>query len=85
MALRWRPPIRRIVVLLAEGQGLGMVRDDIDPHVAAAQALILMLGYLRLEPIIAASAPPLAADEPALRERWRRAAVDLVVNGVRAG
>ena len=79
------PPIRRIVVLLAEGQGLGMVRDDIDPHVAAAQALILMLGYLRLEPVIAASAPPLAADEPALRERWRRAAVDLVVNGVRSG
>jgi TetR/AcrR family transcriptional regulator len=78
-------PIRRIVVLLAEGQGLGMVRDDIDPHVAAAQALILMLGYLRLEPVIAASAPPLAADEPALRERWRRAAVDLVVNGVRSG
>jgi hypothetical protein len=72
-------------VLLAEGQGLGMVRDDIDPHVAAAQALILMLGYLRLEPVIASSAPPLAADEPALRERWRRAAVDLVVNGVRAG
>lgn len=79
------PPIRRIVVLLAEGQGLGLVRDDIDPHVAAAQALILMLGYLRLEPIIAASAPPLAADEPALRDRWRRAAIDLVVNGVRAG
>lgn len=79
------PPIRRIVVLLAEGQGLGLVRDDVDPHVAAAQALVLMLGYLRLEPIIAASAPPLAADEPALRDRWRRAAVDLVVNGVRAG
>ncbi len=79
------PPIRRIVVVLAEGQGLGLVRDDIDPHVAAAQALILMLGYLRLEPIIAASAPPLAADEPALRDRWRRAAIDLVVNGVRAG
>lgn len=79
------PPIRRIVVLLAEGQGLGLVRDDVDPHVAAAQALVLMLGYLRLEPIIASSAPPLAADEPALRDRWRRAAVDLVVNGVRAG
>lgn len=77
-------PIRRLVVLLAEGQGLGLVRDDLDPHVAAAQALVLMLGYLRLEPIIAASAPPLAADEPALRERWRRAAVDLVLNGVRA-
>jgi TetR/AcrR family transcriptional regulator len=79
------PPIRRIVVLLAEGQGLGLVRDDVDPHLAAAQALVLMFGYLRLEPIIAASAAPLAADEPALRERWRRAAVELVVNGVRAG
>lgn len=77
-------PIRRLVVLLAEGQGLGLVRDDLDPHITAAQALVLMLGYLRLEPIIAASAPPLGADEPALRERWRRAAVDLVVNGVRA-
>ena len=77
-------PIRRLVVLLAEGQGLGLVRDDLDPHLAAAQALVLMLGYLRLESIIAASAPPLATDEPALRERWRRAAVDLVVNGVRA-
>jgi TetR/AcrR family transcriptional regulator len=77
-------PVRRLVVLLAEGQGLGLVRDDLDPHIAAAQALVLMLGYLRLEPLIAASAPPLGADEPALRERWRHAAVDLVVHGVRA-
>lgn len=77
-------PIRRVVVLLAEGQGLGQVRDDLDPHMAAAQALVLMLGYLRLEPLIAASAPPLGADEPTLRERWRHDAVDLVVHGVRA-
>jgi hypothetical protein len=73
------------VVLLAEGQGLGQVRDDVDPHVAAAQAIVLMVGYLKLESLIAASAPPLAADEPALRERWRKSAVELVVNGVRAG
>ena len=78
------PAVRRIVVLLAEGQGLGVVRDEVDPHVAAAQALVLMLGYLRLESVVAASAPSLAADEPALRDRWRRAAVELVVNGVRA-
>ena len=77
-------PVRRLVVLLAEGQGLGLVRDDLDPHMAAAQALVLMLGYLRLEPLIAVSAPPLGADEPTLRERWRHAAVDLVVHGVRA-
>jgi AcrR family transcriptional regulator len=77
-------PIRRLVVLLAEGQGLGHVRDDLDPHMAAAQALVLMLGYLRLEPLIAASAPPLGADEQTLRVRWRHAAVDLVVSGVAA-
>jgi len=78
------PAIKRLVVLLAEGQGLGAVRDDLDPHVTAAQSLILMLGYLRLESLIAASAAPLGADEPALRGRWRDAAVELVVNGVRA-
>ena len=78
------PAINRLVVLLAEGQGLGQVRDDVDPHLAAAQALILMVGYLGMEAVIAASARPLAADEPALRERWREAAVDLVVAGVAA-
>lgn len=76
------PAIKRLVVLLAEGQGLGQVRDDLDPHLAAAQALVLMIGYLAMEGVVAASARPL--DEPALRERWREAAVDLVVNGVRA-
>lgn len=79
------PAIKRLVVLLAEGQGLGAVRDDLDPHLAAAQALVLMVGYLQLESLIAASAPPLGADEPALRGRWRETAVALVVNGVRAG
>jgi TetR/AcrR family transcriptional regulator len=77
------PAINRLVVLLAEGQGRGQVRDDLDPHLAAAQALILMVGYLSMEAVVAASARPLG-DEPALRERWREAAVDLVVNGVRA-
>jgi TetR/AcrR family transcriptional regulator len=75
------PAVKRLVVLLAEGQGLGQVRDDLDPHLAAAQALVLMVGYLAMEGVVAASARPL--DEPALRERWREAAVDLVVNGVR--
>ena len=78
------PAINRLVVLLAEGQSLGQVRDDLDPHLAAAQALILMVGYLSLEAVVAASARPLGADEPALRERWREAAVELVVGGVSA-
>jgi AcrR family transcriptional regulator len=79
------PAIRRLVVLLAEGQGTGQVRDDVDPHLVAAQALALMLSYLSLESLIAASAPPLGADEPALRERWKRSAVELVLRGVSAG
>jgi AcrR family transcriptional regulator len=76
------PAINRLVVLLAEGQGHGQVRDDLDPHLAAAQALVLMVSYLGLESLIAVSAPPLGADEPALRERWKEAAVRLVLDGV---
>ena len=76
------PAIKRLVVLLSEGQGRGEVRDDVDPHLTAAQALVLMVAYLGLESLIAASAPPLGADEPALRERWKDAAVQLVLEGV---
>jgi TetR/AcrR family transcriptional regulator len=78
------PAIKRLVVLLAEGQGRGQVRDDLDPHLAAAQALVLMVAYLGLESLIAMNAPPLGADEPALRERWKEAAVRLVLDGVAA-
>jgi len=78
------PAINRLVVLLAEGQGLGQVRDDLDPHVAAAQALVLMVGYLGLESLIAASAAPLGSDEPALSRRWKDAAVRLMIEGVAA-
>lgn len=76
------PAIKRLVVLFAEGQGRGHVRDDVDPHLAAAQALVLMVAYLNLEPLIAMSAAPLGADEPALRARWKEAAVRLVLEGV---
>jgi AcrR family transcriptional regulator len=76
------PAIRRLVVLLAEGQGLGDVRDDLDPHLAAAQALVLMIAYPGLETLIAASAPSLSSDEPALSRRWKDAALRLVLEGV---
>lgn len=75
------PAIRRLVVLLAEGQGHGEVRDDLDPHLAAAQALVLMIAYLGLESLIAASSPPLG-DESALSQRWKDAALRLVLDGV---
>jgi AcrR family transcriptional regulator len=78
------PAVTRLVVVLAEGQGRGEVRDDVDPHLVAAQALVLMVAYLGLEALIAASAPPLGVDEPALRERWKEAAVRLLLEGVAA-
>ncbi|HEU5466862.1 MAG TPA: TetR/AcrR family transcriptional regulator [Gemmatimonadales bacterium] len=78
------PVVKRLVVLLAEGQGLGQVRDDVDPHLTAAQALVLMVGFLNLESVVAASAPSLAMDEPALRQRWREGATRLLVAGVAA-
>jgi AcrR family transcriptional regulator len=78
------PALNRLVVLVAEGQGRGQVRDDVDPHVAAAQALVLMLAYLALEPLVAVSAAALGGDEPALAARWKDAAVRLVVEGLAA-
>ena len=78
------PAMKRLVVVLAEGQGLGQIRGDVDPHLAAAQALVLMIGCLRFEPLITASAPSLTADAAVLRRRWVWAAVHLFVEGVRA-
>jgi len=78
------PAINRLVVLIAEGQGRGHVRDDIDPHIAAAQALVLMVAYLGLEPLIASSAPALGRDEVELSRRWKEATVRLVLQGVAA-
>ena len=77
--------INRLVVLIAEGQGVGDIRDELDPHLVAAQALVLMVAYVRLEPLIALSAAPLGVDGPALSARWRDAGVKLVLDGIRAG
>jgi len=76
------PAIDRLVILLAEGQGMGEVRDDIDPNLAAAQALVLMLAYVSMEPLIVLSAAPLGVDGYSLSERWMSAAIRLVVEGV---
>jgi hypothetical protein len=78
------PAINRLVVLLAEGQGLGQVREDLDPHLTAAQALVLMVAYLLLEPLIAASAPALGSDESTLARRWEEAAIRLLLHGIAA-
>lgn len=78
------PAVRRLVTVIAEGQGRGAFRDDIDPHLLALQALVLQLGFLEFEPILAASAIPLAADESSLAERWKTASAKLIVRGAQA-
>src|SRR2546423_964921 len=60
------PAIKRLVVLLAEGQGLGQVRDDGDPHLAAAQAPILMVGDLSMEAGGAGSTRPRSVISPVI-------------------
>lgn len=37
---------------ISEGQGLGFFRDDADPHRAARQAVVLLLGYLSMEDVL---------------------------------
>ncbi len=78
-------PLQRLrAALEAQFDFLARVRDDVDPHLTAAQALVLMIAYLGLESLIAASAPSLGSDEPALSRRWKEGAVRLVLEGVAA-
>lgn len=79
------PAVSRLVAAIAEGQGRGVFRDDVDPHLLATQTLVLMLGYLQLEPVLAASAPPLAMHEHGLEKRWRDELVKLVLRRASTG
>jgi AcrR family transcriptional regulator len=79
------PAINRLVAVIAEGQGRGVFRDDIDPHLLASQTLVLMMGYLQFEAVLAASAPPLGMGERRLEERWRDELVKLVLRGALTG
>ena len=44
--------VRRVASTVSEGQGLGFFRDDIDPILAARQAVTLLVGYLALQHVI---------------------------------
>lgn len=70
-----RRMLHEIQDIVSEGQGLGFFRDDVDPDLAAEQALVLMLGYLGLE-------PALGAKDAAARLAWRDAAADLLIRAV---
>jgi len=66
----------RIRDVIAEGQGHGYFRDDVDPGRTARQALVLAVGYFALEPIIA------GAPDPGRIADWRDGALDLLVRSL---
>ena len=67
--------VDEIRTIISQGQGLGFFRDDMDPDVAARQALVLTLGYLGLE-------PALGINEKAARPAWRDATADLLIRAI---
>lgn len=79
------PAVSRLVAAIAEGQGRGVFHDDVDPHLLATQTLALTIGYLQLEPVLVASAPPLEMNERSLEERWRDELVELVLRRASIG
>lgn len=67
--------VAEIQTIISQGQGLGFFRDDMDPKLAARQALVLTLGYLGLE-------RALGANDEAARPTWRDATADLLIRAI---
>ena len=47
-----RETVNAIAATISQGQGLGFFKDDVDPRLAARQAVTLLLGYFALGPIV---------------------------------
>ena len=66
----------RIRDVIAEGQGHGYFRDDVDPNRTARQALVLAVGYFALEPVLTDS------PDPGRIADWRDGALDLLLRSL---
>ena len=58
---------QRIRDVISTGQGVGLVRDDADPEVLALQVIVLLIGFLALEPAVARLPGAIS------RDRWAAA------------
>ena len=75
-------PVRTAVSKLAThvekevsaAQGMGYFRDDVDPEMAAAQAITLLLGYFSLEPVFGQVDPRRSPAD------WIQSACDLLMH-----
>jgi TetR/AcrR family transcriptional regulator len=66
--------VRTIAATISEGQGLGFFRDDIDPLLAARQAMVLLAGYVALQPIM--------DSDWSSAEEWFEAATQLLLRSL---
>ena len=66
-------PVRQVI---AEGQGYGYFRDEVDPDRAAQQAVVLALGFFAFQNVL--EDPP----EPARAQRWRDDTADLLLRAL---
>ncbi len=69
--------LEQLEAVVSEGQGTGHFRDDVDPGLAARQALTLVLGYLAIEGALEPEPPG-----PSGRSRWIDGAADLLVRSL---
>lgn len=69
-------PLAQIRDIVSQGQGTGVVRDDVDPDLAALQMTVLLLGYLALEPVIAQTGSTVT------RAAWLAAVADVAMRTV---
>jgi TetR/AcrR family transcriptional regulator len=68
--------VSRINEVVAEGQGHGYFRDDVNPERMARQALVLAMGYFALEPML------IGAPDPGRLADWRDGALDLLLRAL---
>lgn len=68
--------VARIRDVIAEGQGHGYFRDDVDPGRTARQALVLAVGYFALEPALGSS------PDPGRVADWRDGSLDLLLRSL---
>lgn len=68
--------VSRIRDVIAEGQGHGYFRDEVDPARTARQALVLAVGYFALEPVLGDS------PDPGRIADWRDGALDLLLRSL---
>ncbi len=71
-----RALMREVRRVISDGQGLGYFRDDVDPDVAALQALVLCAGYLGIGSALGDS------PDGTRHARWADSASNLLTKGL---